>query len=51
MGDFKKNILNCDSEKDISDFIDTMYASVLYSTINTPTRITPTSKPLTDNIF
>ena len=44
MGDFNVNILNCDSDKDTSDFIDTMYASSLYPTINTPTT-------LIDNIF
>ena len=51
MGDFNINIFNCDSDKDTSDFIDTMYASSLYPTINTQTRITPTSKTLIDNIF
>ena len=51
MGDFNINILNCDSDKDTSDFIGTMSASLLYPTINTPTRITATSKTLTDNIF
>ena len=51
MGDFNINILNCDSDKDTTDFIDTMYASSLYPTINTPTRITATSKTLIDNIF
>ena len=51
MGDFNINILNCDSDKDTTDFIDTMYASSLYPTINTPTRIAETSKTLIDNIF
>ena len=51
MGDLYINILNCDSDKDTTDFIDTMYASSLYPTINTPTRITATSKTLIDNIF
>ena len=51
MGDFNINILNCDSDKDTSNFIDTMYASSLYPTINIPTRITVTSKTLIDNIF
>ena len=43
MGDFNINILNCDSDKNTTDFIDTMYASSLYLIINTPTRITATS--------
>ena len=51
MGDFNINILNCDSDKDKADFIDTIYASSLYPTINTPTRIIATSKTLIDNIF
>ena len=51
MGDFNINILNCDSDKDTADFIDIIYLSSLYPTINTPTRITATSKTLIDNIF
>ena len=51
MGDFNINVLKCDSDKDTTDFIDTMYTSSLYPTINTPTRITTTSKTLIDNIF
>ena len=51
MGDFNINILNCDSVKDITDFIDTMYGSSLYPTINSPTRITAASKTLIDNIL
>ena len=51
MVDFNINILNCDSDKDTTDFIDTMYAFLLYPTINTPTTITATSKTLIDNIF
>ena len=51
MGDFNINILNCDSDKNTADFVDTIYASSLYPTINTPTQITATSKTLIDNIF
>ena len=51
MGNFNINILNYNSDKDTTDFIDTMYASSLSPTINTPTRITATSKTLIDNIF
>ena len=51
MRDFNINILSCDSDKYITDFIDTMYASLLYPTTNTPTRITATPKILIDNIF
>ena len=51
MSDFKINILNCDSDKDTADFVDTIYASLLYPTIYTPIWITATSKTLIDNIF
>ena len=51
MGDFNINILNCDSDKDTADFVDTIYGPSLYPTINTPTRIIATSKTLIDNMF
>ena len=51
MGDLNINILNCDLDKDTTDFKDTMYASSLYPTISTPTWITATSKTLIHNIF
>ena len=51
MGDFDVNILNCENGKDTSEFIDLMYASSFYPTINTPTRMTNTFKTLADNIF
>ena len=51
MGDFNVNLLNYDSDKDTTDFVDTIYASSFYPTINTPTRITATSKTLIDDIF
>ena len=49
--DFNIDILNCDSNKDTADFVDTIYASLLYSSINTPTQIRATSKTLVDNTF
>ena len=51
MVDSNINILNCNPDNETSDFIDTMYASSLYPTINTPTWITATSNTLIDNIF
>ena len=51
MGDFNINLLNCNTDKDTSDYIDTLYSHSFYPTINSPTRITPTSKTLIDNIF
>ena len=51
MGDFNINVLNCDSDKDTADSVDTIYASSLYPTINSLTQITATSKTLIGNIF
>ena len=51
MGDFNVNLLNYDSDKGATEFLDTMHPSSFYSTINTPSRITATSKMLIDNIF
>ena len=39
MGDFKINILNCNSYRDTSSFIDTIYTKSFYPTMNIPTRI------------
>ena len=50
MGDNNTNIQNCNSDNDTSDFIDTMYASSVYPSINTQTHIIATSKTLTDNV-
>ena len=30
IGDFNINILNCDSDKDTTDFVDTIYVSLHY---------------------
>ena len=49
MGDYNINILNCNSDNKTSDFIDKMFASFFYSTINNPTQIITTSKTLIDN--
>ena len=51
IGDFNINLLNYDSDKDTTNFVDTMYALSFYPTINTPTQITATSKTLIDNIY
>ena len=48
MGDLNINILNCDLNKDTADFVDVIYASLLYPTINTPTGIIT---GIIDNIF
>ena len=51
MGDFNINLLNSDSDNDISDFLDQMLSNSLTPGITIPTRITPKSKTLIDNIF
>ena len=40
MGDFNIN-LNCNTDKDTSDYIDTFYSHSFYPTVNSPTRIAP----------
>ena len=42
MGGFNIHILNCDYDWDQADFVDTIYATSLYPTINIPTWITGT---------
>ena len=51
MGNFNINVLNYDSDKDTTVFVDTIYASSLHPTINTPTWIIATPKTLIENIF
>ena len=50
MGDFNKN-LNCNIDKNTSDYMDIVYFHAFFPTINSPTWITPNSKTLIDNIF
>ena len=51
MGDFNINLFNYDSDPNTSDFVDTIYSNSLLPYINIPTRITPRSQTLIDNIF
>ena len=51
MGDFNIDLLKYDTHGDSSDFLDAMYASFLLPYINAPSRVTPHSKTLIDNIF
>ena len=51
MGDFNIDLLKYDTEKDSADFLDSVYASFLLPYIRTPSRVTPRSKTLIDNIF
>ena len=48
MGNFNINILNCDSDRDISSFIDTISSNFFCPTINIATQIICTSKILID---
>ena len=51
MGDYNINILNSGVHHQTSDFLDTMYSHSFFPTINTPTRISTTSRTLIDNMF
>ena len=51
MGDFNINLLHCNTDKDTSDYKDTLYSHSFYPTIHSRARITPTSKTLIDNVF
>ena len=51
MGDFNINLLNCNIDKNTSDYVDMLYSHASFPIINSPTRITPYSKTLIDNIF
>ena len=51
MGDFNVNLINCNDDKNISNFLDTMLSHSFLPFITTPTRITRNTKTLIDNIF
>ena len=51
MGDFNMNVLNCENDKNTSEFIHLMYSSLFCPSINTRKRISSTSKRLIDNVF
>ena len=51
MGDFNINLLNCNIDKNTSDYVDILYSHAFFPRINSPTQITPISKTLIDNIF
>ena len=51
LGDFNINLLNCDSDKDTSSFLEMMLSNSLLPRIIKPTRIATRSKTLIDNIF
>ena len=51
MGDFNIKFLNCNTDKDASDYIDILYSHSFYPTINSPTGIITITKTLIDIIF
>ena len=50
MGDFNIN-LNCNIDKNTSDYVDNLYSHAFFPTINSPMRITANSKTLINNII
>ena len=51
MGDFNINLLRYNEDHNSTDFLDQIYSCSLIPRIISPTRLTPRSKTLIDNIF
>jgi len=51
MGDFNINLLNYDSDNSVSEYMDMVSSFSFLPYITAPTRLTPHSKTLIDNIF
>ena len=51
LGDFNIDLLKCDSNKNVSDFLDIIYSTNFLPNITSPTRLTSHSQTLIDNIF
>ena len=51
LGDYNINLLNYESDKNTSKFLELMLSFSLIPRIMNPTRITPRSQTLIDNIF
>ena len=51
MGDFNINLLRYNEDHNSTDFLDQIYSCSLIPHITSPTRLTPPSKILIDNIF
>ncbi|KAJ8048890.1 hypothetical protein HOLleu_01392 [Holothuria leucospilota] len=51
MGDFNCNLLNLNSDSNVKDFLNLMTSHSFYPLHSLPTRITPSSTSLVDNIF
>ena len=50
-GDFNIDLLKCDSNNNVSDFLDIIYSTNILPNITSPTRLTSCSQTLTDNFF
>ena len=50
-GDFNVNLLSCDSNESVSEFLDFLCAHCFFPLIVKPTRFTHTTTTLIDNIF
>ena len=50
-GDYNINLLNINTHKGTSDFVNTLYSHSVYPLINKPMRITKYSATIIDNIF
>ena len=51
LGDFNGDLLKCDHDNEIENFLDATYFKLLLPNISSPTRITSTSATMIDNIF
>ena len=51
LGDYNINLLNCESDKNTYDFLELMLSFSFMPKIMNPTKITPRSQTLIDNIF
>ena len=51
MFDFNVNLINCNDEKNISNFLDAMLSDYFLPLTTTPNGITRNTKTLIDNIF
>ena len=51
MGNFNINLLNCNIDKNTSDYVDILYSHAFLPTKNSLTQITAYSKTLIHNIF
>ena len=51
LGDFNIDLLKCDSNKNVSDFLDIIYSTNLLPKITSSTRLTSRNQTFIDNIF